>query len=302
MVYATNNNLFNLGLGVLLAGELDLPLAVVAHHIRWVDHRRRTSRLHMASFLLKLRSSGLGFLPSLERAAGAGVEESLLAQADLLITVSSAVAKGLRQIAPDSQIEIVGNGLNLSRPVEGNVRFPCEALFVGRLDEGKGIQELLGAWKLVVDREGGTLAVVGGGFLQRHSQMLASKLGMNENVHFYGHVSERKLESLYRSARVFVSLSTVEGWGLAIGEALIRGLPVVAYDIPPLREIWGECGAATLVPMGSLSEAAEAIVRLLSLGDDEYARLQKEAKAFASRYQWEDVRKRELEALSRLVG
>ena len=56
-------------------------------------------------------------------------------------------------------------------------------------------------------------------------------------MHFLGHVERQDLTDLYRAATLMVFPSTWETFGLAAVEAAMAGLPVVASDIPALREV-----------------------------------------------------------------
>jgi glycosyltransferase involved in cell wall biosynthesis len=302
-VYATNNNLFNLGLGAFLSRKLGLPLAVVAHHLRWVDYRRGRDRFHFLPCLDSMRRNGLDFLPAFQRTLGAGVESELLTKADLLLTVSRAAGDTLRVSAPRTRIAITGNGVDLPSLPRSHGHRIYDALYVGRLDEGKGIPDLIDLWsRMMARRRSVRLCVAGGGFLLEGARALSAERGLGDLVDFRGFVGDADLERLYRSARIFVTLSTTEGWGLAIGEALARGLPVVAYDIPPLREVWGACEAVTLVPVGDMERVDDCVRSLLSLDDEGYGRLQRTARSFVERYRWRDVAMREYEALTQLVG
>jgi glycosyltransferase involved in cell wall biosynthesis len=86
-------------------------------------------------------------------------------------------------------------------------------------------------------------------------------------LHQIGRVSEAELWALYRHATVFAFPSRHEGFGLPVLEAMSQGVPVVASDIPVLREVAG--GAAVLVAPDQPQQWAEAIAGLLG---DEAAR------------------------------
>lgn len=66
------------------------------------------------------------------------------------------------------------------------------------------------------------------------------RAGGSDAVEHRGFVSEQELDSLYSSARVVLFPSLFEGFGLPLIEAMARGTPVVASDIPALREVGGE--------------------------------------------------------------
>jgi glycosyltransferase involved in cell wall biosynthesis len=82
------------------------------------------------------------------------------------------------------------------------------------------------------------------------------------NVTLTGHVSDEHLAAIYSGAQALVVASEHEGFGLPAVEALACGTPVVACEVPALREVLDE--RATFVPAGDLSgliSAAEAAQR-----------------------------------------
>ena len=82
------------------------------------------------------------------------------------------------------------------------------------------------------------------------------------DVTLTGRVSDDELAAIYSGARALVFPSDDEGFGLPTVEALACGTPVVASDIPVLREVLGD--RATLVPVGDVEgvlAAAAAVER-----------------------------------------
>jgi glycosyltransferase involved in cell wall biosynthesis len=83
-----------------------------------------------------------------------------------------------------------------------------------------------------------------------------------KNVILTGHVRDDHLAALYSGAHALVVASQEEGFGLPAVEALACGTPVVACEVPALREVLGE--RATFVAPGDMREliaAAEAVER-----------------------------------------
>jgi glycosyltransferase involved in cell wall biosynthesis len=91
------------------------------------------------------------------------------------------------------------------------------------------------------------------------------------------------MTSLYKQAAIVCHPSLAEGFGYVCLEAMGAGAPVVAADIPSIREM-GE-GAVSLVPAGDAEAMAHAISALLE-DDEERARLSKLGIEKARAYTW----------------
>jgi glycosyltransferase involved in cell wall biosynthesis len=61
-------------------------------------------------------------------------------------------------------------------------------------------------------------------------------------VHWLGKVCDEKLQTIYRSASVYVSMSEHEGFCLPVLEAMAAGLPVISYAQPAVQEVLGSSG------------------------------------------------------------
>lgn len=91
-----------------------------------------------------------------------------------------------------------------------------------------------------------------------------ASLGAGSRAVALGAVAPAELEWLYSQAVMLLFPTGYEGFGLPLVEAAARGLPVIASDIPALREI-GE-GVARFVPPGDVAAWAVA-VRTLAADD-----------------------------------
>lgn len=75
------------------------------------------------------------------------------------------------------------------------------------------------------------------------------------------HLTREVLAAIYRRASLVLQTSDAEGFGLPVVEAMACGTPVVASDLPVLREVGGD--AAVYCPVGDLSSWTETIAHLL---------------------------------------
>lgn len=144
----------------------------------------------------------------------------------------------------------------------------AHVLAVGRLAPNKRIEDVLRAFALLqrgpVPRS--RLLLVGDDGLHAYAAALrdlARALRLRDVV-FCGRVDEDELRSAYALADVLVSLSEHEGYGVPLVEAMLAGVPVVAYDAGAVAETMD--GAGILLRDKRPEVVAGVIERLL--GDE----------------------------------
>jgi glycosyltransferase involved in cell wall biosynthesis len=172
-------------------------------------------------------------------------------------------------------------------------------LFVGTLEPRKNVVTLVRAYRQVAPDVPHALVLTGpdGWFAQEMDRELA-RPGPGTVVRT-GLVDEADLDALYRGADAFAYPSAYEGFGLPVLEALARGVPTIASDIPALREVAGD--AALLVEPGDVAELAEALARVLTdaaLAQDLRAR----GPARAAGYSWAATARATLQAYRHVTG
>lgn len=163
----------------------------------------------------------------------------VVARAALLHATSRMEYEDIRQIHVRQPVAIIPNGIDVPE-FNGNERVApggagVRMLFLGRLHPIKGIEMLLKAWQELQDRyPQGELVIAGGGeksYVQSlHEQ--AGKLGL-ARVSFPGPVFGAEKERQYRTSNLFVLPTKTENFGMAVAEALARGLPVVTTRRAP---------------------------------------------------------------------
>ena len=139
------------------------------------------------------------------------------------------------------------------------------ALFFGGLKPRKNVPVLLDVWARV-QRSGGSarLLIAGGGPMLKPLQARARSLGIADSVVFTGYVAEQDKAAHYNLADVFVFPSAMEGFGLAVAEAMASGLPVVASDRGSLPELLAHGEGGFLCDPSAPAAMADALHRLLS--------------------------------------
>lgn len=140
---------------------------------------------------------------------------------DKVITPSDIVAKRLKKFGNDSVVVHVG--INLKRFVVSKKKDNF-FLFLGRLTEDKGIKTILKAAALLPNV---SFKIAGVGPLKDKVQDFTRS---HKNVKYLGLVSEEEKIELLSKAKVFVSPSRAETFGISYVEALASGTPVIASN------------------------------------------------------------------------
>jgi len=181
-----------------------------------------------------------------------------------IITVSNSSKKKLVDSGlSEDKIEVIPNGVNLEEfdKVKIEKSRKPRVIYVGRLIGYKHVDDLLLAFsKLNLDAE---LYIVGDGPERRNLEFLATKLGIKHKVTFTGFVNERRKIELLKSSHVLVLPSTTEGFGIVLIEAMAARTPVIATDIPPLRELIKEEETGLLFAPRKVEELKTKLEHLL---------------------------------------
>ncbi len=141
-----------------------------------------------------------------------------------------------------------------------------EILHVGSTEPRKRVDLLLQIFAGIARKfPKARLIRVGGGLLPEHRRM-ASALGVENRIVIMPFLERKVLASVYRRAAVVLLPSDAEGFALPIVEAMACGRPVVASDLPVLREVGGD--AALYCPVADVSAWTQTICALLEAHDD----------------------------------
>jgi glycosyltransferase involved in cell wall biosynthesis len=147
---------------------------------------------------------------------------------------------------------------------------------VGALEPRKRPDLLVAAHALARDRGlEGELVFAGDGPMRAGLEGSGARL--------LGHVPDGRLDEVYAGARVLVVASREEGFGFTPLEALARGVPVVAADLPALAETLGE--GALSFRSGDVEALAEALLRL-ERDEELHARLAAAGREAVGRLSW----------------
>jgi len=175
---------------------------------------------------------------------------------------------------PQDRLSVIANGTDTARWQDTDALADLEAarllgprqgvelLHVGSTIARKRIDILLDVFAAVkAERKDARLIRVGGPFTAEQ-RVRARELGILDAVVVLPFVDRATLAAVYRRAALTLLPSEREGFGLPLVESLASGTPMVATDIPVLRELGGD--AVSYCPLEDIVQWAIAILALLA--------------------------------------
>ncbi len=148
--------------------------------------------------------------------------------------------------------------------VRGSLGIAKEAfvyLNIGRLDPQKDHSTLLRAFHIsLAAAPDAHLVMIGEGALKNSLEGLAASLDLAGRVHFLG--KRKDIGACLEMANAYVFPSLFEGLPLALLEAMAKGLPCIASDIEPHREVIENDISGLLVQPASDGELADTMIRI----------------------------------------
>ena len=213
-----------------------VPLVVTVHDLA-------TLRLP-ETFNTWTRRYTRSFLPRVVRAA------------DRVIAVSEFTASELRTLldVPREKIAVVPNGVGAAFYPDGDAADGDYVLAVATMEPRKNLERLAEA----VHSRRAELRLAGAQGWGR--------VRLDERVTRLGVVTDEELARLYRAARCLAYVPLYEGFGLPVLEAMASGTPVVASDIPALREVAG--AAAVFVDPRDTEDIARGLAEAEARRDE----------------------------------
>jgi phosphatidylinositol alpha-mannosyltransferase len=218
---------------------------------------------------------------------------------DGLIAVSKVALKYFENFKKPKVV--IPNGVNLeifnpkNKKIEEFLDGKINLLFVGRVEERKGLIYLLKAFSILKRKYQNLRLIVAGDGPERENCQKFVKENNLKDVIFLGNV-EKELPSLYATCDIFCAPSIFgESFGLVILEAMASGKPVVGFANEGYKELMkGKKGEKFLVRPRDFKELAQKIETLIKnekLRKEMGEWGQKEAK----KYSWEKIADKVLE-------
>jgi glycosyltransferase involved in cell wall biosynthesis len=216
----------------------------------------------------------------------------VIKRATSVIALSSNQKRKMEALAKRKTIMVIPNGVEIPNSIDKNIIFfssylkelisslPSShilntinsdtkiVLYVGRLEEFKGIRYLLRAIPHILKEIPNTLFLfVGNGNKRNDFLKLSNKISISNNTLFVKKIPHKELFNFYRNSDIFVNPSLREGVSNVVLEAMASGLPVVACKVGGTPDIIKNGETGLLINPENINQITYSLLKLLKSVD-----------------------------------
>jgi alpha-1,3-mannosyltransferase len=259
----------------------------------FVDMLGTLKRLHQRPLVLSTHGGFFHtrWFPSLKKAYFNTITRNSLRGVDRVIASSPHDQQLFSGIS--GRVTLVENGIDYEHFSQVERRPSGDRLlFIGRLSLNKRVDRLVEILaELRKTRPEAELVIAGPDWegLRSGLERQAAELGLEGSITFTGSVSREQLLELLSQARIFVSASGYEAFGLSTVEAMAAGMVVVVNRIQAFEDIISDGTDGFLADFSDSAGAARVISSALDMPDEELASMGLRARETAARYDWRRV-------------
>jgi glycosyltransferase involved in cell wall biosynthesis len=228
-----------------------------------IEHE--SARLRIAALVHLPLGADVSIEPQAARRLEAAERRSLAAAALIIVTGTATIAMLDRYGIGRDRIVAVEPGTARAPVARGSAGTAVQLLSVATMNPNKGHEILLEALA-AIPHDCWHLTCAGS--LTRHPATVdrvratMRRLELEDHVTLLDELDADSLHECYDRADVFVLATLQETYGMAVAEALARGLPVVSTTTGAIPDLVG-AGAGLLVPPGNIGALAGALARVI---------------------------------------
>ena len=226
---------------------------------------REKRRLRLVALVHLPRAEDVGLEPAIAATLEASERRALAACVYSIVTGAGAARTLERYGIPRDRIAVIEPGTDVAPIAKGSGGPAVHVICVAAVTRGKGHEILIDALARVPSEK---WALTCAGSLERDTatveRVRASLRGhaLGNHVTLVGELDAAAVSSLYDRADLFAIATRHETYGMAVAEALARGLPVVGTRTGAIPDLVGS-DAGIVVPAGDVDAMASALTRAI---------------------------------------
>jgi len=280
--------------------------AIYLRHLKLANFLLKFKRIFKVPFIFEaheifhLTTKNKGKVNRLKR-----LEKFVYPNIDGLVTITNSLKEMIKvYFDVKCPIYVIPDGVDLEKfSPKSNKPNGRKIIYIGQLYLWKGIDTLIRAMEYVKDAE---LHIVGGKLKGiKTLKVMAERLKCNDRITFHGHIPIEQVTEYLKHANVAIiplttdPISTYFTSPLKLFEYMASKVPIVASDLPSIREILIDKVNAVLVKPEDPKALADGIKRVLD--DRKLAqRISDQAYLDVQKYTWEERAKGIIEVIHRL--
>lgn len=194
-------------------------------------------------------------------------QRTILSNFDDLMTVSNEIRHRLELWLGGKVYPVLRLGFDYTEYDEvSEIAKKYDAVFLSRLNEQKGLIDLVEAWnQIVAHRPEAQLLIIGDGeesFIANIKSRIRIA-GIEKNITFAGIKFGEEKVKLLKASRVFLFPSHFESHAIVIDEAIACNLPIVAWDLPVYENRVNNAVYFARVPFGDIHTMTKTVLEVL---------------------------------------
>lgn len=227
----------------------------------------------------------------------------LIKKADIIFAISDDLKDYLIKHNFDpNKIIVTGNGVETELIINAkkNPKYNLDALFIGRINETKGIFDMLKVIKIITKKiPKFTLGIMGDGDNKTKNKFITQikKLNLQNNIQFLGYIVGQEKFNVIKSSKTFwfLSTSSSESFGIALMEAITSGLYGFVYDMPVFKKIYKN-NEVFFFKKHDVNSMAKKVISLFKSGKFQNTN----GKKLLKKYTWENIINTEFSAIKKV--
>jgi len=204
---------------------------------------------------------------------------------------------------PEDQVSVVNYCVNkdIYYPDESNNYDDNRIGYFGRLKKYKSVDHLIQAMDVLREQYPKLkLDIIGDGDDKSRLEALSTELNLNDRITFHGFIDEKEKAPLLQKMNFVVNTSSKEGWGLTVVEANACGAPVVAANVPGLRDSVVDAETGLLYEFGNIDDLTAKMRTFLDSSETRNA-FRRNALAWADKFDWEKAADETLDLIYKTI-
>ena len=228
----------------------------------------------------------------------------MLKKADKIFAISDELKLFLVNRGFDPNIIVItGNAIenDLVKKSKKMEKYKSDALFIGRINETKGIYDMLKVLQIITQEiPNFKLSILGSGVKETEDQFREkiAQMRLTKNVKFLGFVSGVNKFNIIKSSKSFwfLSVSKSESFGIALLEAVCSGLPAFVYNLEPFQKIYKN-NEVYFSQKGDYKSVAEKVLHIFR----EKKFNNNNGKLLLGQYSWDNIASIEINNMEKLI-